>query len=195
MRFTRAGSGRSLWEQDTNSADSGRELSEDAMMFPHFGLLVFTTKTPRAPRKGRFKGLLCRPCGRDHRRLLLDLEERVVTGTSLRWIADSANRFLDQPDCRPLPYGFGFSASQPRTVTSRWSKPRVQRHRPLNQPFLRVLGVLVVNKTSRIMHGASRTHRQVFPRIPRGRTSLGRLAGEVTPGVVIWSGGIRTARG
>ena len=124
-----------------------------------------TTKTPRAPRKGRFKGLLCRPCGRDHRRLLLDLEERVVTGTSLRWIADSANRFLDQPDCRPLPYGFGFSACQPRTVTSRWSKPRVQQRRHLDLRFLGALGVLVVNKTSRTMQSASRPQDVPAPRV------------------------------
>jgi hypothetical protein len=44
----------------------------------------FTTKTPRAPRaprKGRWKGLCCRPCGRDHRRLLLAASASGFGGT------------------------------------------------------------------------------------------------------------------
>jgi hypothetical protein len=93
------------------------------------------------------------------RRLLLDLAEQGVTGTSLRWIADSATLLFARPNCRALPHGFGSSEGDPKKRPPRWSKPRLQKHRPLNLTFLGVLGVLVVNKTSRNMQSASRQHR------------------------------------
>jgi hypothetical protein len=82
---------------------------------------------------------------------------------------------LAQLHCRPLPHGFGFSARQSKPAPSpRWSKPRVQQHRPLNRPFL---GVLVVNKNSQSMYGLSPSiapitrslHRKSVPLPVRGR--------------------------